>query len=1371
MIRQVSKQRATTLASKNLIHSAELAVLVPVKAGLVETSSPMTYARRLELLLEALFDLRKEGVEKSRESFVGPLEQLRTIHHVHWCVFDDGPAVYDDTSPNKKLLLVVSFDQPWEPYIRVIVDKAGPLLDLIFCHCQGFEGFSSKDGYEKFAQFVRKGQQECQYFAGAHPELSVDDQRYLKQFRDLQAGSHPDELPLRAVVQSLVPRRPAVDEGDRLFRLLGELYKTRRMFPDNRKPKDASGRAPITDQQYYDAAARLLIRGFLPLDLEHHQFTLELLTKFTRQLGAQYRGIVSWYKQQIESIDGLRIRADALKRREIQEAPEAIKQRLQWGILPERNRTTAAMTHGCLVMLQLTGTDAAPSRAAAEFLKALHALAKMRDASTHCNVAFTYAGLRKLLDHSILQSLPVEFQVGMEERAGLLGDLGENHPSRWSLPKVNHPASAADGNDVPLSTVDLVVLLQTHHPASSQYEKEGRDYLWTKDHPLYSEVDKRFSGSGVRVLHVEPLRRYLSRRVAGGYFREHFGYVDGFSDPDVFAGNGVARALRAALGDFLLGHRDSRGEKTPFPSDVRDGQRPSPSRAFNEGSFLVVRKLKQDVEAFEGFLSEQATMTGVPERTLRAKLMGRSADGAPLALKAAATPANNAFDYDEDREGVGCPLQAHVRRANPRTIETPSVHGVPTQTPRLLRHGFPYGPESGNEHERGLMFMAYNSRIAEQYEVIQRWINGGNPTGLYSDQNDPIVGAGDPSRPRRFTFRDTKEAKSITIERPFVKLQWGLYLFSPSLVGLEELAAFAEARSAQATAPEELDQVEIGERIIENLRRIEREAALDAPPARNQPLGGAASKPAEQEWKVLLEDEGLQDDALAVWAAIRKLHGGVLATPYGILVGSQEHALTVLSNEELFSVREYYSRMARSFGVMHLGMDKRPVLSGVCPGAEDAEYERGVAGGDVDYARDSFINDEITRISTARAFQEARTLTFNEFAAAAARARPPSEAPLPTLDLAVLGERVVGLLAASWFGCPDRDELPLKQLAALLSEPSPGANPEAPTLRISGTPEDTQIGEGEGGEETRHPDGNAYCPHDFIVASQYVFRPNPDPWAKALAKERGEAIQAAVGEYLKATPPGHPFLQLLEAKAKANTELGSLKALDEHSFKRRALVGAIDGFVGATYGSFVSVIDQWLEDDELRGHQFRFEEELSRFFGKDVSGLGEETFDSALPDGFKQQVYQKLLRRAVPPWVYRRALRCTQLGDVPIKGGSDVIVNLASAAKHEPYMLFGGRRPEPDVVDRREAAYGPVSVEAAVPRVCPCVGGPDAEQAAAQAAVKLEPSYDIASPIHACPGRKMALGAIYGMLSAILMQRKLRREGRLLISFELVKGP
>ena len=226
--------------------------------------------------------------------------------------------------------------------------------------------------------------------------------------------------------------------------------------------------------------------------------------------------------------------------------------------------------------------------------------------------------------------------------------------------------------------------------------------------------------------------------------------------------------------------------------------------------------------------------------------MGRSVDGdAPTAPAAPNTPPRNDFDYGGDSKGALCPFQSHVRRANPRTPNRRASAAAPYQprVARIMRRGMSYGPrfEDQPEDERGVVFMAYNASLAEQFEVVQRWISGGNSSGVFSGHSDPLLGVPQVGDARTFCFQDTDAAgapvlrrialndPSVVNPRPFVKLEWGTYLFVPSMTALATLLAEppqpATARPQPAPEPWPVDE---GERIVLHLIEMEKRVGASA---------------------------------------------------------------------------------------------------------------------------------------------------------------------------------------------------------------------------------------------------------------------------------------------------------------------------------------------------------------------------------------------------------------------------------------------------------------------------------------------------------------------------------------------------------------
>jgi len=261
--------------------------------------------------------------------------------------------------------------------------------------------------------------------------------------------------------------------------------------------------------------------------------------------------------------------------------------------------------------------------------------------------------------------------------------------------------------------------------------------------------------------------------------------------------------------------------KSKAPAD------PTPSWARN-GSYLVVRRLRQDVGAFWSFVRAQAAalatkpgFEGMTPERLASLFVGRWPSGAPLARTpdreleplGADSCANNAFAfhtaYDEvavtgcppdmfpvaiaDPDGVRCPYAAHIRKVNPRADGTDTAGMSDVFTHALLRRGIPYGEpftegEPPGSVDRGLLFLSYQSSIKNQFSfLIQHWVNRSDaPHGKYG--HDPIIGQNrlSPGRERFVTLRAASGAEQ-TVELPqdFVVPTGGGYFFAPSISALE----------------------------------------------------------------------------------------------------------------------------------------------------------------------------------------------------------------------------------------------------------------------------------------------------------------------------------------------------------------------------------------------------------------------------------------------------------------------------------------------------------------------------------------------------------------------------------------------------------
>jgi Dyp-type peroxidase family len=282
---------------------------------------------------------------------------------------------------------------------------------------------------------------------------------------------------------------------------------------------------------------------------------------------------------------------------------------------------------------------------------------------------------------------------------------------------------------------------------------------------------------------------------------EHFGFVDGFAQPAI-EGSGVEalpgqgapggddgwRAIRA--GEFILGYLD---EEDALP------EAPAPAALSDNGTYLVYRKLRQDVAGFRALLTRAAELYPGGEDLLAAKIVGRWRDGTPLALAPdardpdlVADPSrNNAFAYGDDPEGRRCPVGSHIRRSNPRA--SLPFEGKLVNRHRLIRRGIPYGeplapdaPDDGGD--RGVIFMCLQASIARQFEFVQaQWLNDGNAFRLGDDQ-DVVVGPQDQPGPPKMTVPGSPPFFLGPLSR-LVTVRGGEYFFCPGLNGLRFLAA------------------------------------------------------------------------------------------------------------------------------------------------------------------------------------------------------------------------------------------------------------------------------------------------------------------------------------------------------------------------------------------------------------------------------------------------------------------------------------------------------------------------------------------------------------------------------------------------------
>jgi Dyp-type peroxidase family len=393
------------------------------------------------------------------------------------------------------------------------------------------------------------------------------------------------------------------------------------------------------------------------------------------------------------------------------------------------------------------------------------------------NVAFTYQGLVRLgLPDATLLSFPVEFAQGMRARAAILDDTGRSAPARW----------------------DPVWCEGCIHAWVGIYA-QSRAILERRCDVLGKLLEDT---GGARIVDAQDAAQLTAD---GDYCaKEHFGYTDGFGNPDFEGadrnsqpGQGKLIAggqwVPLATGEFLLGYADEAGE-LPFA--------PVPHLLARNGTFMVYRKLHQNVATFRRFLEENASRYSGGKEKLAAKFVGRWPDGTPLELSpdkpdralVSDPRRNTSFTYGSDLEGTRCPIGAHIRRANPR--DAFGFNGQLVNRRRIMRRGLPYGPYTPpgqpvtDADEHGIIFIALNANIFRQFEFVQQqWIQYGNDARQGTDRD---LLAGNHDGRGKYMIQGTTDGSNppyLCAGLPgFVELRGGDYFFMPSLTALQLIA-------------------------------------------------------------------------------------------------------------------------------------------------------------------------------------------------------------------------------------------------------------------------------------------------------------------------------------------------------------------------------------------------------------------------------------------------------------------------------------------------------------------------------------------------------------------------------------------------------
>ncbi|MGH9281413.1 MAG: Dyp-type peroxidase [Acidimicrobiales bacterium] len=418
-------------------------------------------------------------------------------------------------------------------------------------------------------------------------------------------------------------------------------------------------------------------------------------------------------------------------------------------------------------------------------------------------VAFTHAGLARLgLPDDALATFPRPLQEGMvtAHRSRVLGDSGPSDPRGWRW----------GGPENPEVHLLVVIYAETTEELGTEHEARRAQHAGA-----LSDVADPIDGL------LEPDRKG----------KEHFGFADGLSQPVLKGWPRRTRSINPPApepdpkweevnpGEVVLGYPDNYGKPAEGPTISAKGDGPgdlpaapwAPGRRHlgHNGTFLVFRQLAQDVGAFRRFVAEAveasaARGTPLTPEQVGAKMVGRWAGGAPLAVHPDADPGHPGTDgfgfHEQDQGGFGCPPGAHVRRSNPRdsTDGDPGKALGSTRNHRILRRGRPYGmapsdapaaqPRQARAAERGLLFICLNSDFERQFEFVQHtWLDNGFFAGLCGEV-DSLVGR-QPEGGGSFTVPAVPVRRRTPKVPQLVTTTGGGYFFLPGVRALRWLAA------------------------------------------------------------------------------------------------------------------------------------------------------------------------------------------------------------------------------------------------------------------------------------------------------------------------------------------------------------------------------------------------------------------------------------------------------------------------------------------------------------------------------------------------------------------------------------------------------
>jgi deferrochelatase/peroxidase EfeB len=318
------------------------------------------------------------------------------------------------------------------------------------------------------------------------------------------------------------------------------------------------------------------------------------------------------------------------------------------------------------------------------------------------------------------QGLIASFNVHSKNRAGLRSTLQELTEEIRGLmagkpPETRDPAyppvdSGILGEKPPADNLSIVVgvgasLFDDRFGLADRKPKE----LVTMPFLANDRLDPKLSHGDVSIIFeaghndtVQFALRQLMRRTRSDLVLRWM--IDGYA-----RGIGAGRASEAVTPRNLLGFKDGTANLDVDDNALMDrhvwvGPEDGEPEWAVGGSYQAVRIIRMFVEFWDRTqLAEQEALIG-----------RKKVSGAPLGLTDEFADPN----YAEDPDGKRIKLDAHIRLANPRTVETDEN--------LILRRGFNYsrGFDGAGRLDQGLAFIAYQRSLQKGFLTVQDRLKG-----------------------------------------------------------------------------------------------------------------------------------------------------------------------------------------------------------------------------------------------------------------------------------------------------------------------------------------------------------------------------------------------------------------------------------------------------------------------------------------------------------------------------------------------------------------------------------------------------------------------------------------------------------------------